>query len=380
VGARQAIGLSRSEAATQLGVTDGLLEAIEKGEEYPNSYLFNAMITVYKQPESTLLLAKPPDTAELPQDYRTPAGRRKKLSPETRLIIREAQELQRYVSELAEDDPALIKRFELPKATLSNSAANLAKTERARLGVSLSTQLKWRPLESFNRWRNWLQDKGIIVLLKRMPWDECRGFSLLDTTLIPTIVVNSEDVVSARTFTLFHEYAHLMLRHSGVCTLAPDVTVEQWCNVFSASFLLPADELTSYIKHTYAEAGPNYNWPIPRLTRLAGRYRVSRAVMALRLQKLGLATPNYFESHYAELNAFDRRPKPKEPPHIIKKPGWREKQRLNEVGLIAASVIVEAWREDITDATEAADILNLSLDELHGLQVQTEVQRVRNVS
>jgi Zn-dependent peptidase ImmA (M78 family) len=213
-----------------------------------------------------------------------------------------------------------------------------------------------------------------------MPWDECRGFSLLDSGLILTIVVNSEDVVPARTFTLFHEYAHLMLRSAGICTLAPDIAVEQWCNVFAATFLLPADELTTYVKQAYSEAGPKYDWPTARLTRLAGRYRVSRAVMALRLQKLGLAIPDYFEKHYAVLNAYDRKPKPAEAPRIKRPPGWREKQRLNEVGLIAASVIVGAWREELTDATEAADILNLSLDELHGLQVQTEVQRIRNVN
>jgi len=380
VWAREARGLTQSEAAKELGITQGLLEAIENGNEFPNSYLFNAMTTAYKQPESVLLLAEAPATSPLPQDFRTVANKRKKLSPDTRLVIREAQELQRYISELAEDDPQLIRRFNLPATTLSHSAANLAKTERARIGVPLTTQLNWRPYQSFEKWRNWLQDKGIVVLLKRMPWHECRGFSLLDTTLIPTIVVNSEDVVSARTFTLFHEYAHLLLRHTGLCTLAPEITVEQWCNVFAATFLLPADELTSYVKQKYTEAGPSYDWPIARLTRVAGRYRVSRAVMALRLQKLGLAIPNYFDKHYGELNAYDRRPKLAEPPHIIKKPGWKERQRLNEVGLIAASVIVKAWSEELTDAAEAADILNLSLDELHGLQVQTEVQRVRNVS
>jgi hypothetical protein len=101
--------------------------------------------------------------------------------------------------------------------------------------------------------------------------------------------------------------------------------------------------------------------------------------MALRLQNLGLSIANYYEKHKGQLNSFDRKAKPTEPPKIVRRPGWKEKQKLREVGITAASVILDAWKEEIADATEAADILNLSLEELHGLQEQTEVQRVRNV-
>jgi Zn-dependent peptidase ImmA (M78 family)/DNA-binding XRE family transcriptional regulator len=378
--ARKVRGLTQAEAADELGISEGLLKAIEDGDELPNTSLFNAMITVYKQPESVLLLANPPNTPPLPQDYRTSGSRSAKLSPDTRLIIREVQEVQHFISELVNDEPHLMARIDLPRASLDQAPHLIAASERERLGVPLSTQLRWTPNESFDKWRDWLQSKGILIFLKKMPWNECRGFSLEGEGLLPAIVVNSEDVTAARTFTLFHEYAHLLLRQTGICILAPKSRIERWCNVFAASFLAPSEELLDYIKATYPQAGPDYDWPIARLTRLASHFRVSRPFMALRVQELGMAPADYFEQHYNELNAFDRRPKSTKPPKIKKAPGWREKQRLREVGLKAASVIVEAWKEQITDGMEAADILNLSLDELHGLQVQTEVQRVRNVS
>jgi Zn-dependent peptidase ImmA (M78 family) len=337
------------------------------------------MVAVYKQTESTLLLERPPAAKSIPKDYRTVAGRQPKLSPETRLVIRDAQELQSYISELAEDNASLIERAELPRLSVAGNPENAATNERARVGVSLATQLAWSPNDSFGNWRDFLERTGIVVLLKKMPWDDCRGFSLLDHALLPVIVVNSEDIPVARIFTLFHEYAHLTLQSAGICSLTADSNVERWCNVFASAFLLPAEELRAYATQINPDAGASHDWAMQRLNRLAVRYRVSRSVMALRLQKLGLAIPNYYDKHRSELTAFDKRPKSGNI-RIKKKPGWKEKQKLKEVGIAAASVIVTAWQKQIADATEAADILNLSLDELHGLRKQTEVQRVRNVS
>ena len=104
VWARKVRGLTQAEAAKELGITEGLLKAIEEGEEHPTLALFNAMISVYKQPESILLLASPPNTPPLPQDYRTSGSRSTKLSPDTRLIIREVQEVQHFISELVNDE------------------------------------------------------------------------------------------------------------------------------------------------------------------------------------------------------------------------------------------------------------------------------------
>lgn len=379
--ARNLRGLSKREAATNIGISEQELTDIEEGRQAPTILAFNKMVSVYKQTESTLLLERPPETQPPPKDFRTPTGKQARLSPETRLAIREAQELQQYVSEIVEDDPSLIEQIQLPVLKISSNAETEAKKARERIGVSLAAQLKWRQSESFENWREWLGRKGVLVLLKKMPWEDCRGFSLWDGSLLPTIVINSEDIPVARTFTLFHEYAHLALRTAAICTpsLAKN-DVERWCNLFAAAFLLPDDEFKTHIKTINPNAGTTHDWPIASVGRLATHYRVSRAVMALRLQELQLALPNYYDKHRAELSAFDKVPKPEKPIRIKKKPGWREKKRLKEVGSTAASVIVAAWNEQIVDPMEAADILNLSLEELRGLQKQTEAQRVRNVS
>lgn len=378
--ARNVSGLTREDAGRQIGISEQELTQIELGRESPTTAAFKKMVTVYKQTESTLLLERPPTAQTLPKDYRTAEGRRVQLSPNTRLAIRDAQELQRYVSEIVSDDPRLIKRLQLPSLTPTSDPEREATKERGRIGVPLSTQLQWKRNEAFDNWRDWLGRKGILVLLKRMPWEDCRGFSLLDHELVPTVVVNAADIPAARIFTLFHEYAHLTLHSAGICTLtSAGNNVERWCNLFAAAFLLPAEELTAHAKDVNSSAGPTHDWSLSKVGRLANYYRVSVSVMALRLQSLGLAIPNYYDKHKAELRTFDKPAEPTTRPKIKRKPGWKEKRKLKEVGITAASVIVDAWREQIVDATEAADILNLSLDELHGLQKQTEVQRVRNV-
>jgi Zn-dependent peptidase ImmA (M78 family)/ribosome-binding protein aMBF1 (putative translation factor) len=376
--AREIRGLSVQKAAELIGVSPQHLEAIEQGQ-FPTASVFDKMVRVYKQSESILLLERLPVT-QLPKDYRTEAGRRARLSPDTRLAIRQAQELQSYVSDLVEDRPSLINpRLQLATATTNDSAETQARWHRELFDVSLSTQLGWSVADSFSNWRDLLESKGFLVLLKKMPWNDCRGFSLLGDHNLPTIVVNSEDIPIAQNFTLFHEYAHHILRNAGICVFAPASKVERWCNAFAAEFLVPSDAFIEHIKRVNPQASSTYDWPLTRIAYLASYYRVSRSVIALRLQHLALAIPDYYDKHRGALVPPDQRRKPKTAPKIKKKPGWKEKQKLKEVGIRAASVIVGAWRERIADATEAADILNLSLSELHGLQKQTEVQRVRNV-
>jgi Zn-dependent peptidase ImmA (M78 family) len=376
--ARDVRGLSLQKAADLLRISRQQLDAIEQGREYPTTHIFDRMVRVYKQSESMLLLDRLP-VAQLPKDYRTVARGIARLSPDTRLAIRQAQELQRYISDLVDEDPSLIPRVRLSSATIKDNPETQATLHREQFDILLSDQFSWGLHDSFNRWRELLENKGFLVLLKKMPWADCRGFSLLGDHDLPVIVVNSEDVPAAQNFTLFHEYAHHVLRSAGICVFTPTAKAERWANAFAAEFLVPRNAFTEHIKKIYPAAGTSYDWPLSKITNIANRYRVSRPVIALRLQHLGLAIPTYYDKHRSSLTAFDQRRKPKTAPRIKRKPGWREKQKLKEVGIGAASVIVGAWRERIADATEAADVLNLSLSELHGLQKQTGVQRVRDV-
>jgi Zn-dependent peptidase ImmA (M78 family) len=374
--AREASGYTRGEASRLLGLREPDLAAIESGDILVTSAVFQRMTTAYHQVESVLLLPYPPETDPLPADYRTTGIAPATLRPQTLLVIREARRIQHYVSHLVAEDRELLPRAEISLASFSDSPEDLAARERAALGVTIETQQRWKPhAEAFDQWRAWVQDSGILVLLKKMPWEDCRGLSLWDEQLVPVIVVNSEDAYNARIFTLFHEYAHLMLRESGICITEPALThrrqVELWCNSFAANLLVPSDELRRSVKTRFPDIRPA-DWTIEHVQRLAATFRVSRYVMARRLKELSIT--DFYDTHIPELRRFDKKPQREgiEPGRV--RP---EIQRLSEVGTGVASVLLDAWKGSLIDAGEAADILNLRTDDLRPFEDRAEMKRRR---
>ena len=82
--------------------------------------------------------------------------------------------------------------------------------------------------------------------------DEFRGFVLIDE-YAPLIFVNSVDALAAQSFTLSHEFVHVLLGSSDVSReedflLKNNAGEEGFCNRVAAEFLLPkflAVKLTS---------------------------------------------------------------------------------------------------------------------------------------
>lgn len=378
--ARNTRGYSVTEAARRLGIHGQELNDIENERKPITAALFRKMITLYQRVESDLLLPFPPDTDSLPQDYRTIGGAPTLLSPDTLLAIREARRIQHYVTELVEEQPELIAHANITRATMfpeRSEPEQLAAQERLRFRTPIETQRLWGSYEeAFRHWREQAQDLGILVLIKKMPWEDCRGLSLWEENLIPTIVVNPEDALSARIFTLFHEYAHLMLSETSVCVQVDDQTpkglVERWCNSFAASFLMPEADLKQSVARRFSRRTYE-TWTLNAIGLLAAEYRVSRVAMARRLREVGIS--NYYDTNRSELYRLDKRKKTAGGGGG----GGRktEVERLTEVGTATASVILDAVNQNITDVTEAADVLELRLDQLERFRRNNDALRPR---
>ncbi len=384
--AREYAGITFNAAAQALKMERLDLAALEAEERQPTLGELNALATAYGVSVSVLLLPSPPGPLELPTDYRTVGGVTAAPTPETVRAIREAQQLQAFISELAQDNPEIVPMASLPQITTAEDAEQVATAERQRFDVPLEAQLHWRMREVFGKWRSRTQTAGLLVLIKRMPREDCRGFSLRGEGLVPAIVVNSNDVEQAKAFTLFHEYGHLLLSDEGLCLRAEDNSdrgrVEKWCNEFAAAFLVPELDLRQYVSGKFSVTNATYSWTTNEIRRIANRYKVSRPAVALRLQKLELAPPNFYDLNRTLLNWSEQRPERSQDrpiKGITHPPGWREKQKLEEIGVSAAEAILEAWKSQVTDATDAADALGLSLDELFGLEDRVLVERTRNI-
>jgi Zn-dependent peptidase ImmA (M78 family) len=376
--AREYRGYSLQQAAELLEIGIDKLTEFESGATHPSPSILRKMATVYHQSESILLLPSPPETRDLPTDFRTVGGRPINPSPDTVLAIREAQQLQDIVTEVVLSEPELIKFSTIPEVSGDDDPEAIAELERERFGISVEEQAGWRLAQAFEYWRVRVESTGILVLVKSMPWNDCRGVSIWESReLVPVIVVNSDDTPSAKSFTLFHEYAHLLRRNSGMCIKEEDDSqkgvVERWCNRFAAAFLMPADSVRSYISDRYKSLEPR-EWTVEQIRLIANHFRVSRPATALRLERLSLAPRGYYDRNRRELNRFDQ-VTGGGGGGTTRRPGWRQRQRLREVGLSAVTILIEGCRAGALDSLEASNALRLNLDELSTLETYAEVER-----
>jgi len=298
--ARETAGATVADVACRLGVTPETVTKWESGEKEVLVSRLEELAHFYRRPLAALFLPAPPDIPPLPHDFRMlPAEGKAPLSRETLLAIREARRIQRLARELAADlgqAPARIG------AAVDSHAApeHLAAQERQRISITVSEQRGWRrPGVALRRWREALEDLGILVLQFPMPMGDARGFSLSED-VPPAIVLNSGDAPSARIFTLLHEYAHLLRGSSALCIPAVSAKAsphgeheEPFCNAFAGAFLVPAAALTE----TLAGRRPDDEL----IAELATEFSVSRHVVLLRLKGLGLLSSAALERRLAEL-------------------------------------------------------------------------------
>ncbi|VMP20962.1 peptidase [Streptococcus pneumoniae] len=88
----------------------------------------------------------------------------------------------------------------------------------------------------FNFWRGLLEEHGVLVFqTTKISLETFRGLSVHHDEL-PVVMVNGGDSPAGRTFTLFHEVAHLINRTSGLCALRETVDEEAIANNFAANF------------------------------------------------------------------------------------------------------------------------------------------------
>jgi transcriptional regulator with XRE-family HTH domain len=214
--ARESAGYSVAEAAARIRQPERQLAAWESGQRHATWKTLTRLAKVYKRPVASLLLPGPPKVEPPPPDFRTLPNGKTELSPKTRFAIRTARWLARQAAELAQQ-LGRASRFPAGSLTLSMNPETAAEEVRDRLGVSLARQLEWaNPSQAFKEWRQAIEAQDAFVFQFGMPLEEARGFSLLEQRT-PALVVNKSDAVAGRVFTLFHEYAHLLLAKPGIC-------------------------------------------------------------------------------------------------------------------------------------------------------------------
>ncbi len=277
--ARESLGLQPKEVADALGIDRENLRNWESGTSEPSvEHLWN-LAELYQRSTDYFLRQVP----ALPKELSFRLERQKvvqDLPPEVRKVIVRFDELCRAEAELEE---ALRKprKIAIRRVTEDYSPQELADEERGRLG------LDGQPIKDM---RKLLTRQGVRIFMlpiPEIPANDLSGLSWWHEAYGPCILVNSRNTLGRRSFTLAHEYAHLLRADPPtICALMLDIPEERFAHQFAAIFLMP----TADLRKSFVElVGSRGTLPTDQdLGRLANRYGVSLEAMGRRLEGLEL--------------------------------------------------------------------------------------------
>ena len=296
VKARESLGLECREVADELGIDEENLIKWEKGESEPSLEVLWNLAELYERSTDYFLFQAP----ALPEHLSFRLERQKAmqdLPQEVRRVIVRFDELCRAEAEI---EQALQKprKILFEPVTGDHSPQELADKERGRLG------LDDQPIRDLHKL---LTSQGVRILMlpiPDIPANELSGLSWWQESYGPCILVNARNNLGRRSFTIAHEYAHLLRADPPtVCALMLDIPEERFAHHFAAIFLMPATDL----KRSFVEmVGPYRTTPTDQdLGRLANRYRVSLEAMGRRLEDLELIPEGTTKARIAE---WEKRP------------------------------------------------------------------------
>ena len=367
--AREFRGLSLEEAAARLGLTTNELEEVEAGTKQPSLTQFERFGTAYRLPRCTLFRKTPPEEPPEPTDFRTIGGMGHHDSfdfgvAESR--IRSFQSVLRLLRSEDEEFPIV----ELRHYDFNTSPFTQGNTERNAIGVSVDTQLGWKSDEAFRRWRAIVEHIGVAVYLQKFNLGAGRAFSLWEKEEPPAIIINKTDHnLNAWTYSLIHEYAHLLIRKPGLSDLNPKNPVEAFCNRFAAAFLMPIAALKLLLPSWPDQP---INWDEGTIWNAARRLKVSAQALTIRLEELNKAPPGF-----NQLFVVKGDPVPK--PTGDQKPDF-VRTRLSELGGYYTESVIAALDREVINVVNASQALGFSPSPKSMLKAREYLDRYRKLA
>ncbi len=291
------------------------LEAWESGEAQPTLKQLERLAKRLHVPLGYLFLDAPPEEPLPIPDFRImPHIEFSRPSPDlldTIYLCQQRQEWYRnFLLSFSEEPLSFVS-----SAALSDDPEAVAAdiVERLKLDIEERRAIPtWA--QALSRFIDQAESAGILVMVngvvgnnthRKLDPEEFRGFALVDE-LAPLIFINGADTISAKTFTLAHELAHLWLGESGVSDSRifrlPDQGVERWCNQVAAELLVPEETLVQLYE-------PQNELPL-ELNRLARIFKVSTLVILRRIFDRGYLDWETYQQVYQDelerLLAYER--------------------------------------------------------------------------
>lgn len=366
--ARLSMGYSMDQAAKKAGVAIDRYEAWETGTKLPTyKQLEDLAENVYKRPLAILLLSSPPKEDTIQKDFRNLSNSEAEdLSPEIRFALRKAKRYQLILEEVSQlDTPAKYTDF---KVSMSDNPMTASKRFREFLTLTISEQKSWKHESAFNNFKKKIEEIGIYVFQLKLPIQEARAFCLIGK--FPIIVLNTDDSFNARIFSLFHEVCHVLFNVNDVFKDLESgrlnkqyKEVEEFCNQFAASFLVPDDLFADDIN---ARGISKNNINDGHISYLSKSYNVSNEVIARKLLSLRIITEDFFWSRKRIWDAAAKSAKEREKERLKDTEGGRNQGIIivYEKGKPYVSNVLNAYNQGIISSSDVANYLETKIDHL----------------
>lgn len=257
--ARETAGLTSKEAVRKIGLRDtkyssaaSHLKALENGTRKPTRSQLVKMAKHYHRALLIFYLDNPPKPAKPGLDFRSlPTNYDDSTSKFLDVLLRDLRVRQSMVKAVLEDEDETKRLSFVDAKKMHEGKSAVLQYLQELLNVSREQyRSNSSPEKAFSMLRNAVEKLGIFVLLQsnlgsyhtKINLEVYRGFVIADS-IAPFIVINNQDAVPARSFTLLHELVHLLLGDTGISGLPGGDEHEIFCNDVASSFLLSPDEL-----------------------------------------------------------------------------------------------------------------------------------------
>jgi len=355
--ARKELGLTVPDVAARFKKDPAIIEAWEHGDNAPTFHQLVELANYYKRPVPVFFLPSIPPGTPKPHDYRTlPYITQGEYLKETLFAYREVHNMLAETRELLNELDSDVA-FSLPTWKIDDDPEQKAQQLRSLLGISIEKQIK--EFDTYytaqDTWRSVLFDHGVIVRICQMPITDARAFCLFGNNLAG-IGLSNEDREQGRIFSLFHEVCHLSLKQPGLSGLPSNYRsahqrLEQYCDRFSASFLLPSSH-PEVVDSLELFKGSIDLLELAQF--IANKFKVSKYVAIRRAFDLGKISQDIYWETMADWRRKDRIRKKRKGTG-----GNYPATQISYIGKRFVSLVMEALKRNYLTSVQVKRILGL---------------------
>lgn len=229
---------------------------------------------------------------------------------------------------------------------------------RDSLGFAMQTQIEMTKKDAQSLpaiLRKRIESIGVLTLrTSALQALNIRGICL--ATFPMPVIVFSNEASTAQAFTLMHEFAHVLLKESGITGERSQaygtIPIERWCDRFAAAFLMPSEQVSSIVGAKPCR--PATSLKDSELARLAETFRVSPHAMLIRLVQLRYVDEQFYWG--VKKPQFERE---EEARASFGRSSYYGSRYRSAHGDLYTSLVLDAWAENLITNHGAAEYLGI---------------------